>query len=335
MHSFSGRASVLPQLYGAGNPVWHIDGRDGAAFRLRWNLGFWDGGNVDIENIYEDREEAYARGFRASGRAWRFLWREKETNKDDFRAFIKREIDEGRPVIALGIIGPPEACIVCGHRNGGDTLLGWNFFQENPEFAGDAKIDESGYFISDSWWENPQTTLLMAIGEERGSVPELREILENAVTIMTKERVGEYAGGPAAYTVWAAALSDDKEFLPDAPLPQLFERLMCQTDAMTMVGEGRAYAALLMKDVAKEYEARGDKEISALSAKTAALFDGEFGLMRELWALPGFSEPGEAQARALTKPEIRKEIVSRIYRARDLDGEAASTLRALLSKLPR
>jgi hypothetical protein len=41
--------------------------------------------------------------------------------KEDFMAFIRNEIDQGNPVIALGIIGPPEACVIAGYReNEGD-----------------------------------------------------------------------------------------------------------------------------------------------------------------------------------------------------------------------
>ena len=54
--------------------------------------------------------------------------------KSEFISFIKAKIDSGFPCIALGIIGPPEACIITGYRNNGDVLLGWNFFQDNPEY---------------------------------------------------------------------------------------------------------------------------------------------------------------------------------------------------------
>ena len=103
----------------------------GAAFRLRWNTRCWDGGNVDIMMIYDSPTEAFERSFRAAGRSHRFLGRNGGSVKVEFVDFITAEIDQGRPVIALGIIGPPEACIITGYRDGGQTLLGWNFFQEN------------------------------------------------------------------------------------------------------------------------------------------------------------------------------------------------------------
>ncbi|HEX3045969.1 MAG TPA: helix-turn-helix domain-containing protein, partial [Bacillota bacterium] len=127
----------------------------GAAFRLRWNPACWDGGNVGIEFIYTNPTEAYERSFQAAHRDFLIVTRGPETPKSEFCEFIKSEIDEGRPVIAIGIIGPPEACIITGYRDRGNTLLGWNFFQDNPEHAKDVKIDESGYFVCQNWWENP------------------------------------------------------------------------------------------------------------------------------------------------------------------------------------
>lgn len=39
----------------------YVMAASGAAFRLRWNTSFWDGGNVDIMNIYENPYEAFER----------------------------------------------------------------------------------------------------------------------------------------------------------------------------------------------------------------------------------------------------------------------------------
>jgi len=92
-----------------------------------------------------------------------FLGREEDTTKEDFISFIKKHIDEGYPCIALGIIDPLEACIITGYRNNGEELLGWNFFQEDPEFSSGIKIYESGYFICSNWWENTDTFLMEEI----------------------------------------------------------------------------------------------------------------------------------------------------------------------------
>jgi len=301
----------------------------GASFRLRWNREIWDGGNVDIQIIYEDPTEAFTRGFAGAGRTVTTLHREKQTTKADFIGFIRKEIDSGRPLIALGIIGPPEACIITGYRNNGETLLGWNFFQSRPEFGGGNTIDESGYFVTDQWWENPCTTLLMAVGEEQTNPYTRETLLRNALQILTTENVGPYAGGQAAYTLWAEKMTDDREFGPGLPLPQLFERLMCQNDALTMITEGRFYADYFMRYISACYEKESLPEKAEAAAKAAELFGkiGEIG--KSMWSmLEGKTE--EEQARTLATLETRAKIVPLIEKAAQFEKAAAEQIRLLL-----
>lgn len=310
----------------------------GAAFRLRWHASMWDGGNVDISNVYTDPMEAYERGFRMSGRSFKMLARDAKATKETFKDFIVKEIDAGRPVIAFGIIGPPEACLVTGYRSGGDVLLGWNCFQENPEFAGGCSIDESGYFVTDRWWENPDTRLLMSVGETAGDLPTTRELLENALAVLVAPRVTHadgsfHWGGQEAYRAWAEALSDDGEFALGTILPKLFERLMCNNDALTMVGEGRAYAAVWMRDVASGFKNEGKDELSSLALKASVAFDGEYALVGEIFGMEEYREPGEKQARALASPAVRNKIVERIRRAAELDAEATTAIGKILAAM--
>ncbi len=135
-----------------------------AAFRLVWNNEMWDLSNVDIFHTLEETNEIYGFGAKALGREFSFLGREESTTKEEFIDFIKSHIDEGYPCIALGIIGPPEPCIITGYRKNGEELLGWNFFQNDPEFAANLEVDESGYFICNNWWENKDTQAVMCMG---------------------------------------------------------------------------------------------------------------------------------------------------------------------------
>jgi len=300
----------------------------GASFRLRWNTTGWDGGNVDIMCIYENRVEAFERSFRAAGRSYKILLRKPDVIREDFKQFIKSEIDNGRPVIALGIIGPPEACIVTGYRDNCNTLLGWNFFQDNPEFAKDTQIDECGYFICNSWWKNNMTTGLMSIGEECGEGSGLKEILHNAEAVMTNERVGNHAGGQAAFDAWASAILDDTQFPKDAILPLLFERLMCQQDAMVMIGEGRSYAGCFMEHVAGQYP-----ELKNECTKAAGYFKAVLPLTNKMREYIGGWQQGEAQARKLAERTVRKEIATLIAEAKKLDANACELLRSIIEKM--
>ena len=309
----------------------------GAAFRLRWNVDNWDGGNVDIMNIYEDRYEAFRRAFVGAGRSYRLLKREG-SSKEEFTHFIKEELEEGRPVIAFGIIGPPEACLITGYRDNGNQLLGWNCFQENQEFTKNVGQDESGYFITDSWWENECTVALIAVGERQEALASHKEILENALQILTKEKVvfkdqenipgAEYAGGQRAYEYWARRVGDDKEFPSGAILPILYERLVCQNDAEVMLGEGRYYAAAYLEQVAKDIpEVEKECKLAAEYLRRGA----ELG-MKMSEVIGGYTQDEERILR-FAQPAARRELVTLINKAGGFEAEAVKVIREIVEKL--
>ena len=313
----------------------YIMAATGAAFRLRWNTGAWDGGNVDIRNIYEDKYEAFRRGTRAAGRSCRILTREGSC-KEEFIQFIKSEIDEGRPVLALGIIGPPEACLITGYQESGQKLLGWNCFQDNQEFARNVSIHPSGYFITDGWWENEETRAVMSVGEYQEGPLNQVEVLKNGIDILTKEKVcfcengrnAEYAGGQRAYEAWAKAVGDDKEFPQGAILPILYERIMCQGDAQVMVGEGRSYAACFM-----EWIGRTNPSVEESCNQAAGYFRKAAECTFQMNKPKGGFMQDEAATRKFAEPEVRKQIVPLINKAREYEAKACELCKEILAKL--
>lgn len=215
----------------------------GAAFRLVWNNNNWDLSNVDIFHTFEESNDVYRLAAEALGREFFFLGRDKDTTKEEFMAFIKEHIDEGYPCIALGIIGPPEACIITGYRKGGEELLGWNFFQNDPEFATSVAFDESGYFICSNWWENTDTQAVMCMGAIKGESLSAEDIIANGVKALRGRIDSGYSKGLKAYEAWEKALKEEKNFMVGDNYSLLFEKTLCQNDAMSCLWDGRSSAA--------------------------------------------------------------------------------------------
>lgn len=321
----------------------------GAAFRLMWNTEYWDGGNVDIMLMREDATEPLRRAASAAGREYRLLCKPGREghfvaehapaddghvvigDKEDFLTLVRQEIDAGRPVIGFGIIGPPEACLIAGYRDGGETIMGWNFFQDMPEYAGGLEKEACGYYRRRDWYEYGETIAVMALGPT-AAVPEEKELLRDALRfaleVMETPRMQTYAGGIAAFEAWATALLRESEFPRDAPLPLLMERLMCQCDAMTMIGEGRWYAQMFLDKEAGVFPAAG----SALK-EAAACFRTEHQIVEAMSTLLEGYGMGEKQARNLAKPEVRQELAALIRRCAGLDREAAGHMRKALGEL--
>ncbi len=309
----------------------------GMAFRLRWNSKEWDPGNVGIQVIYTDPEEGYRKALRAAGRDGYILRRQGQSTeeKELFKTLICRHLDQGHPLISVGVAGPPEAGIVTGYKNGGDTLLGWSLFQENMEFAGSLSFDESGYYITDSWWETVEC--IIAVGEPLGectSLFPLQEIVENGLIILQTEEIetgyGErtYWGGQAAYRAWAEAVADDRNFPEQMIFPLLMERLMCQSDAETMVAEGRHCAAGFMRWLAGQFPAaQEDLE------NTAKYFDDTCAQIQAIMEMRNGYEQTETTLRKFADPDIRKQISARILAAAECEVSAAEALSKAAAKM--
>ena len=299
----------------------------GAAFRLTWDTSCWNGGNVDCIHTFDDPAKVYANGLRAMGCSFRMLSRTPQTTKEEFIRFIRTEIEAGNPVIALGIIGPPEACVIAGFRDGGSTLLGWNVFQDYPEHQGEVRFEPNGYFITEHWWENPDTCALFATGEPSAKPFSVKEILNNAIEALRGRTNGVNAKGLFAYDAWKSALLNDQEFPENAILPILVERMMCHGDAMDCLSDGRHHAALYMQELANIHP-----EKSELFCAAASEFSAVSTLIhRGMIFLLGGWERGEKQMRNLTKAENRLQFAQLIDRMRTHDARALQILELLAS----
>jgi len=305
------------------NTYTYLLGVTGAAFRLSWRTG-WHLDNVEIMYMSDEPIAPFERAFEAIGREFEFLM--PEEGRDD-RAYWLRRIadsvrDHGRPVLAFGVVGPPECCIVAGYDEGGDVLVGWSFFQHFPEFNQGIDFEPNGYFRKRDWFPNTQTPLILGDRHER---PPLRDIYCRALhwalhVVRTPETTAYGAhrhNGLAAYQAWADHLADDADFAT-GDMKQLWERYMVHNDATGLVAEGRWYAAAFLRRIAGNEPATAEPLLAA-----AAQYEAEHDLMWQIWNLTGGIGFSDDHVRRLADPGVRRQIVPIILQARDLDAAAA------------
>ena len=299
----------------------------GMAFRLTWNETCWDGGNVGDIWTFDDPSKVFRYAIESLGCEYNLIGRASKTKKTEFVDFIKAKINSGIPVIARGVIGPPEAGIITGYRDNGDTLLGWSVFQDYQEFAGNARFDASGYYITDAWWENKDTNAVMSYSEPTGERFSVKTVIENAIEVMTPRKKRNNAKAGYAYDAWKKAILDESQFKKDMISTLLIERLMCQGDAMDCLVDGRKNASLYFKKLAdanREQPLYG--HIAEQFAESAAQAHKMFDI------LEGY-ERGERQMRLLAKREIREEIAKQIDKCKAADEKALGLLRELAKTL--
>ena len=302
----------------------------GGAFRFTWNDEAWDLSNVDIYHTFEEggEETVYSYAAKALGREFSMLDRTANTTKEEFIQFIKQHIDEGYPCIAQGIIGPPEACIITGYRDNGNTLLGWNFFQNDPMFGGSVEFDECGYFISKDWWENTDTQSVMCLGLVDGEPLSVKEIIRKAAVVMTGRRDCDYQKGVAGFAVWAKMLSEDAAFSGDNE-SLLYEKLACQDDATSCLIDGRGAAAEYFRKLAERESEKADVKTLDRCKCLAELFAKEKNLAEQIWSLPGGWDNMEQRPVKLAEKPVREKACALIREIEQLEVQCLEILQAL------
>ena len=200
----------------------------------------------------------------------------------------------------------------------------WNFFQNDPEFAANIEIDESGYFVCSNWWENTDTQAVMCMGAIQGEKISDAEIIANAVKVLTGRKEYDYCKGIDAYDAWKNALLQDIEFSVTDNLFILFEKMLCQMDAMTCVADGRNNAALFFRNLAKADEENKEKCIKIAEAFTKT---GE--LMEKMRNLFGDASDMEGQMEKLADKSVRTEVCKLIDLAKKSDAEALALMKSV------
>ncbi|MCC6728598.1 MAG: hypothetical protein IT208_04590 [Chthonomonadales bacterium] len=310
----------------------------GSSFRLLWNRERPRAGQSGILALAPDALEPFRRGLAAVGYGSDILLRrdfarelgiaqEGDHYEAEFRRRICESIDAGKPVIAIGVIGPPECCLVTGYEAGGDALVGWSFFQNDRAQNASVEILPSGVFRKRDWY--PATRGLILIGEPR-PLPPLRErcrrALEWGLRVMRTPRVRGVAAGQAAFTAWADSLLDDDAYRAmDAAA--LRERHGTHWMQAGTLAEARAWGAVFLHRVAD-----AEPEVGEDLHQAARCFDAEHDLVWAMWEFTR-AQSEEESARKMADPGIRRRIVPLIRLAREKDAEAAACIERALRRL--
>jgi hypothetical protein len=257
---FPGSVEALLEYIGRPEPYDYLMGVSGAAFRRIWHPD--DGGNVDLNYL---QPEPHRRMFRAIGFGYRML---PVADRHGMIEAVKRSIADGKPVVAFGIIGPPEAGLVCGYDRGGDVLLGHDYFDFEK------RPPEAPYYEKEDWYAamrrhapefgEPGPIGMIVLGDPVPR-PDPREMLRTSIEWAVdlarqthRPNLPNHVCGLAAYDAWADALDDDAGYeadrsidppdpeSPTAPRYTIETRAMVHGDQATMLVE-RAEAARFLR----------------------------------------------------------------------------------------
>jgi hypothetical protein len=306
-------------------------GVSGVASSLSWKTG-WDADAAEVMPMADDRAAPFERAFQAAGYEHQLMGVAKDREDEAFsRQRIIGSIQAGRPVLAFGPIGPPEAAILTGYDAGGDVLIGWSFFQHIAEFNAGVEFEPSGQFRKRDWFNYPPGFSFIVIGQ-REQRPPLGETYRRALDWMlqmarTRVTPGGRHNGLAAYTTWAEHLLGDEDFPEDEAI--LLQRHDVHHGAVGMLAESRWYGSQFLIQASNPDVLHYSMTEDLLHA--AACYAAEHELMWQLWDLAGGNGNPEAY-RYLADPVVRRQMVPVIQQARERDAQATEHITRALAK---
>lgn len=329
---------------------WHvvhvyIKGACAASFRMGWDSKDWDWDAMALLAMPGDPLATFRDGLAAAGYGCEVLLRKDFAKNLDvpqdfdyseatFRERIMASIKAGVPVLALGVVGPPECSLICGYDEGGAVLVGRSFFQGEGESAKGLELEEAGggvpdpYFRKRDWFAGTRGLVLIGPKIQRPSDREIHvRSLRRALEIMRTPRVRGYWTGQAAFTMWADTLLKDALYRADN-LPLLRRQHEVHHGAGGTLAEARAYGADYLRGMA-------DREpVAAESLRAAAqCFDDEHDLVWAIWEFTGGMIAGDDGARKFARPDLRGRLAPLVRLARTRDAEAAGHLERALALL--
>jgi beta-lactamase regulating signal transducer with metallopeptidase domain len=317
--------SVTACMKYLGDPVDYdyVMGVSGAAFRRLWQKD--DGGNVDLMYL---APECYERLFEGIGYSCKGVFK---ADPETMTREIQLSLSRSRPVIAFGVIGPPEACVVAGYDSNGEVLIGWNYFQKLPGFGDSVEFEPSGYFRKGDWASN--TRGLLVIGERRAERPSARQILLKSLRwavdleqTAVREGIPGHVAGLAAYGAWADGLEVDADY-PQDDAKVLATREMIHMDQTVMLDE-RKHAAKYLRSMAK-VAPEAAKELEA----AAGHYDELAALSKKVW--PWGQEMGPKVQQALADRQARREIARQVRAAGQKETLATEQLAKAVALLEK
>ncbi len=302
-------------------PYDYVMGTSGVAFRFTLDPGRWEFGNYGILNTAPDRYAPIRRAFAAVGYA--HTLHEPGAFRDD-AARIMDSIDRGIPVLAFGVVGPSDCCILTGYDEGGDVLLGWSTYQDIPDDH-DIPPDVTGYFRKPGWHANARGAVL--IGPKSGAVHPRTiylDALRWAVERLRVQAMGPLATGLRGLEVWAQEMTDPQYF-PTGDADTMGQRYVSTAINMTMLRDHCLAEPFLRRAIADvpEFEPELSQAVVCYG-EVKRLRDG----MDELIA-DNFSQKA---MQAIADPEIRRRYAGAILHIRDAEDRAAAAMEALLRR---
>jgi len=309
---FAGSLAACMKYMGEDVTYDYVMGVSGGAFRLLWHP-YWCASNSDVLLL---GAEPARRAFAALGYGYEFLLDYGRTDPANSREALRRRIVDSigrdRPVIAVGVVGPPLCGVVTGYEDDGDVLLGRSYFHDGA----------ADYYRKTDWYKGCHGLILIG---EKHDPPARRDVLRDALrwalSLAHRPKREGRVSGLAAYSAWTDALNRDEEF----PYEEL-ESLTLQCHVSTSVTlaalcDARRSAASFLRTMADV-----DNVCTERLREAADAYEKESHVLEDAIKLAPFSWATEGPRPGASDLSLRRKLGAMITDAREFDVQAVSHL---------
>ncbi|MHB0877657.1 MAG: sigma-70 family RNA polymerase sigma factor [Anaerolineae bacterium] len=342
--------SVVGAMHFLGEPVSndYVMGISGGAFKMLW-IPPWSPANCDLLIV---GEEPIARTFATLGYDYTFVHdfdrEHRALTKAEYTQRIKESVDAGMPVLAIGVVGPPEVCVIAGYDRDGEVLFGRSYFQEqsqeeNDYFAGEEWYGTlkpelvKGYFRSDEWYDHIYGLILIGAKRDKPSPEQaLKASLQWAVDLarvpmrpMLWPSEGQRAcySGFAAFDQMIAGALRDEDFPPDAEAITYRLYALGNDGSWLMMGK-RAAAAAYLEEMLPHAGPAAEPLRRAIT-----LYRQEVPLWEKAGRLATWSGAPDAEKLKLVDRGRREQFAEQVRQAKALEEQAVAQLEQALAAL--
>ena len=239
------------------------------------------------------------------------------------RRVVSSIIDRGWPVMLFDVPAPGFGFLATGYAGAGDVLIGWSV--EGGDDRGIRFEPEARSTVAD-WSDKAWAIVLLTDKHDRRDErAAYQEALERGLEFLTMRRAGTYHAGPATFDAWAKQLEAPSLDSEDDLIVKQRNRIL---DPMIWdLATRRHYGQIFLRRAAELFPAAGQDLIAA-----ADCFSAEHDMMWQVNRVGGAQFPGDGFPK-LGDPQVRREIIQILLKARDSDLQAAAHLEKALERL--
>lgn len=313
-----------------------IMGMSGACYRVCFT-DVWDYSCTDALVAFD-----YATPlFNAIGYSFKFVERlEKQERKAERLAIIK-DVQDGKPVLAINLRVAPEWGVITGYTDNGNRFLCRTYFdqevfdalkQDDEQTQAERQTvfeENGGYLFSDFW-----PFIILHFGEKRDK-PLPLEILKISLIMLINSFYAEecrgYYQGKGAYKAWIEGLSKESDFRLESDKENVLRRLNVNDNMLCSLIDSRQAAAAWLKESGDLLMEAGQEHLAKIAENYRMIADSVAAFRCKISQSSTCEIAyNTVSAFGVSTPELRKEQINLLENALVLEEENCRLAKLIL-----